>query len=65
MIGQNRHNWPDFFLSRNIFEVFGKGLVRVHYLSNKFSKIAKLGTFRPQRLLTFNISNLKFRDLAK
>jgi len=39
----------------------------MHYFSNKFSKIAKrcMGAFRPQRLLIFNIGDLKFRDLAK
>jgi len=35
---------------------------KMHYFSNKFSKISKRP---PQRLLTFNISDLKFRDLAK
>jgi len=39
---------------------------KMHYFSNKFSKIAKRwGVFRPQRLLTFNIGDLKLRDLAK
>jgi len=38
----------------------------MHYFSNKFSKIAKrLGAFRPQRPLTFNIADLKLCDLAK
>jgi len=31
---------------------------KMHYFSNKFSKIAK-------RFLTFSIGDLKFRDLAK
>jgi len=35
---------------------------KMHYFSNKFSNIAKRWGFR---LLTFNIGNLKFRDLAK
>jgi len=39
---------------------------KMHYFSNKFPKISKaLGAFRPQRLLTFNTGDLKFRDLAK
>jgi len=40
---------------------------KMHYFSNKFSKIAKRwGLSAPkQRLLTFNIGNLKFRDMAK
>jgi len=33
------------------------------YFSDKFSKIAKF--FAPKRRLTFNIDDLKFRDLAK
>jgi len=38
----------------------------MHHFSNKFSKIAKrLGLFAPIAPLTFNIGNLKFRDLAK
>jgi len=37
---------------------------KMHSFSNKFSKIA-LGAETPQRLLIFNIGNLKFRDLAK
>jgi len=39
---------------------------KMHYFSNKFSKITKryMGAFRPQRSLTFNISDLKFCDLA-
>jgi len=39
----------------------------MHYFSNKFSKIAKRwGLSTPQhRPLTFNISGLKFHDLAK
>jgi len=32
----------------------------MHYFSNKFSK-----SLRPQRLLIFNIGDLKFRDLVK
>jgi len=39
---------------------------KMHYFSNKFSKITKaLGAFRPRRPLTFNIGDLKFRNLAK
>jgi len=40
---------------------------KMHYFSNKFSKIAKryIGAFRPQRPLTFNICDMKFRDLVK
>jgi len=39
---------------------------KMHYFSNKFSKIAKRwGLSAPQRLLTFNIGDLKFCDLAK
>jgi len=35
----------------------------MHYFSNKFSTIAKRwGLSAPQRLLTFNIADLKFRD---
>jgi len=37
----------------------------MHYFSYKFSKNRQtLGAFRPQRLLTFNIGDLKLRDLA-
>jgi len=39
---------------------------KMHYFSNKFSIIAKRWwLFAPQRLLIFNIGDLKFRDLAK
>jgi len=39
---------------------------KMHYYSNKFSKVAqRWGAFRHQRPLTFNIGDLKFRDLAK
>jgi len=40
---------------------------KMHYFSNKFSKIAKRWwlPLPPQRLLTFNVGDLKFRDLAK
>jgi len=38
----------------------------MHYFSHKFSKIAKRwGLSAPQLSLTFNISDLMFRDLAK
>jgi len=36
----------------------------MHYFTNKFSKIA-LNAESSQRFLTFNIGDLKFRDLAK
>jgi len=38
---------------------------KMHYFSNKFSKIAKTGAFPPQHHFTFNIGALKFRGLAK
>jgi len=42
---------------------------KMHYFSNEFLKIAKRWELSaipfPQRLLTFNIGDLKFRDLAK
>jgi len=38
---------------------------KMHYFSNKFSKIAKRLAFRPQRLLIFIIGDLKFCNLAK
>jgi len=39
---------------------------KMHYFSNKFSKVAKRwGALRLQRPSTFNIGDLKFRDLAK
>jgi len=38
---------------------------KMHYFSNNFQKLPSSGTFRPQRLLTFNIGDQKFRDLAK
>jgi len=40
---------------------------KIHYLSDKFSKIAMSweGAFRPQYCLTFNIDDMKFGDLAK
>jgi len=28
MTGENRHNWPDFFCQRTLFEVLGKGVAR-------------------------------------
>jgi len=39
----------------------------MHYFSNKFSKIAKRrsNSLCPQRPLTFDIGDLKLRDLAK
>jgi len=40
-------------------------MTKMHYFSNKFSKVASTGVFRPQRLLIFNIGDLKFRNLAK
>jgi len=44
-------------------------MFKMHYFSNKFSKIAKRfplpGLSAPQRLLAFNNGDLKFRDLAK
>jgi len=39
---------------------------KMDYFSDKFSKIAKCwGLFARQRRLTFNIDDLKFRDMAK
>jgi len=39
---------------------------KMHYFSNKFSKIAKHWELSaPQRHLIFNIGDLKFRGLAK
>jgi len=37
----------------------------MHYFSNKSSKIAKSGAFRPQLRLTFDVDDVKLRDLAK
>jgi len=37
----------------------------MHYFSNKFSNRQALGAFRPKCPLTFNVVDLKFRDLAK
>jgi len=45
---------------------FSGDMSKMHYFSNIFSKIAKRwGLFAPQHLLTFNIGDLKFRNLAK
>jgi len=40
---------------------------KMHYFSNKFSKIAKLniGEAQFKKSLIFNIGDLKFHDLAK
>jgi len=41
---------------------------KMHGFSNKFSNTAKrwgMGAFRSQRPFTFNIGDMKFRDLAK
>jgi len=39
---------------------------KMHYFSNKFSKIAKRWVLTaPQRPLIFNIGDLKLRDLTK
>jgi len=39
---------------------------KMHYFSNKFSKIGKRwGLSAPSASLTFNLGDLKFRDLAK
>jgi len=39
---------------------------KMHYFSNKFSKIAKRwGLSAPPALLNLHIGDLKFRDLAK
>jgi len=39
---------------------------KMHYFINKFSNIAKRWWLSaPQRLLIFNIGDLKFRDLTK
>jgi len=41
-------------------------MYKMHYFSNKISKNRQaLRAFCPQHLLTFNISDLKFCDLAK
>jgi len=41
-------------------------MLKMHYFNNKYSKIAKrLEALRPQSPLTFNIDDLKFRNLAK
>jgi len=38
-------------------------MAKMHYFCNKFFKNRQaLGAFRPQRFLTFNIGDLKFRD---
>jgi len=50
MTEQDRHNWPDFFC-------------RVTFLRSWVG--SSQGAFRPQRLLIFDIGDLKFRDLAK
>jgi len=38
---------------------------KMHYFSDKFQKSPSAGGFRSQRLLTFDIDDVKFRDLAK
>jgi len=40
-------------------------MFKMHRFSNKFSKIAKRLGISPQRSLTFNIGDLKLRDLIK
>jgi len=38
---------------------------KMHCFRNNFQKSRALGVLRPQRLLTFNIDDLKLHDLAK
>jgi len=45
---------------------FSGDMPKMHYFSNKFLKNRQaLGALRPQRHLTFNIGDLKFRDSAE
>jgi len=58
---------PQIEMLFQIFRLnFSWDMSKMHYFSHKFSKIAKrCGLSAPQRSLTFNISDLKFRDFAK
>jgi len=40
-------------------------MYKMHYFCNNFQKSPTMGALRPQRCLTFNNVDLKFRDLAK